>query len=327
MAELEQIRLWRDAPPSNSRRGNGGLFPVDCIFPSGRQALSHSLLLNGLGRPTRVACPEWSSHCVLSAVGQQATPIPMMEVVRNHIPVDAVVLYEQWGWPIPANVWETLTETFPNSLVIWDRVDSADFLTRTQLPAPLIVADVTSLSKLLGLPGGGILRYRGEYSKYEQGSNCLLTQHLLKADEKLRSSLAYKEYFQNHREALHPDVLNWVQQNSLADAVTEESEARQRNLHLLMDTSCAARWEPWMRRAVEEGAPAGIAPLFRGESPTKLAAIASRLQERHQMSTAIYHFNWSGNPISPSYELCLAFPVHGLTWDMESVLMELQRPL
>ena len=264
---------------------------------------------------------------MLSAVGQQATPIPMMEVVRNHIPVDAVVLYEQWGWPIPANVWETLTETFPNSLVIWDRVDSADFLTRTQLPAPLIVADVTSLSKLLGLPGGGILRYRGEYSKYEQGSNCLLTQHLLKADEKLRSSLAYKEYFQNHREALHPDVLNWVQQNSLADALTEESEARQRNLHLLMDTSCAARWEPWMRRAVEEGAPAGIAPLFRGESPAKLAAIASRLRERHQMSTAIYHFNWSGNPISPSYELCLAFPVHGLTWDMESVLMELQRPL
>ena len=264
---------------------------------------------------------------MLSAIGQQATPIPMTEVVRNHIPVDAILLYEQWGWPISANAWETLTETFPDSLLIWDRVDSADFLRRIQLPTPLIVADVTSLSKLLGLPGGGILRYRGEYSKYEQGLNSLLTQHLLKADEKLRNTLAYREYFQNHREALHPDVLDWVQQNSLADALVEESEARKRNLHLLLDTSCAARWEPWMRRAVEEGAPAGIAPLFRGESSAKLTAIASRLQDRRQITSAIYHFNWSGNPVCPSYELCLAFPVHGLTRDLESVLIDLQQPL
>ena len=64
---------------------------------------------------------------MLNAVGQQATTIPMTEVVRNHIPVDAVLLYEQWGWPISANAWETVNETFPNALLIWDRVDSADF--------------------------------------------------------------------------------------------------------------------------------------------------------------------------------------------------------
>jgi hypothetical protein len=327
MAELEQGGLWRDAAPPNSGRDNCERFPANCIFPSGRQSLSHALLRAGLSRSARVACPEWSSHCVLSAIGHQATPIPMNEVVRNHIPVDAVLMYEQWGWPMSANGSETVNETFPNALLIWDRVDSADFLSRTQLPTPLIVADVTSLSKLLGLPGGGILRYRGEYSKYEQRLNSLLTQHLLKADEKLRNTLAYKEYFQNHREALHPDVLDWVQQNSLSDALHQECEARQRNLHLLLDTRCAARWEPWMRRAVEEGAPAGIAPLFRGANLSKLHAIASRVRERHQITTAIYHFNWSGNPVSPSYELCLAFPVHGLTRDLESVLIDWQRPL
>src|ERR1700733_6262368 len=98
MPSLSQVELWRTTPPAHPVGGECSAFAAKHVFPSGRQALSQALLMAGLNRPKRVACPEWSSQCVLSAVSRHATPIPMAEVVRHDLPVDAILLYEQWGW-------------------------------------------------------------------------------------------------------------------------------------------------------------------------------------------------------------------------------------
>ena len=58
------IGLWRNKPPITPRKKNEAVFPIEYIFPSGRQALSYCLNKVGLNRNNRIALPEWSSHCV-----------------------------------------------------------------------------------------------------------------------------------------------------------------------------------------------------------------------------------------------------------------------
>ena len=93
------IPLWRNKPVVASSFAKEKIFPLENVFPSGRQALSYTLQHAGLSRNDRVAVPEWSSHCVISAIGKVATPIPFHEVVQHRIGVSAVLLYDQWGWP------------------------------------------------------------------------------------------------------------------------------------------------------------------------------------------------------------------------------------
>src|ERR1700732_2038216 len=92
--------LWRTGATPQALRSQCKPLRLQYLFPSGRQALTHSLAQAGLTRNSRVAFPEWSSHCVLSALSKCATPIPMTEVVKHRMKVDAVMIYEQWGWPI-----------------------------------------------------------------------------------------------------------------------------------------------------------------------------------------------------------------------------------
>lgn len=324
MQDSPTIELWRTAPPNLQSSGHGELFPLEFIFPSGRVAIGRALSQAGLTRAKRVACPEWSSHCLLSAVSRFATPVPMFEVLQAKLAVDAVLIYEQWGWPTPKHVWNLIKQRFPGAWLIWDRVDSADFLVRTDWPASEIVADFTSLSKLLGLPGGGILRVNRVYATYASQTVSNLTLRLLQLDQNLRSCSDYKEYFKNHEQALHPDALGWLQENSIAEALAEESVSRQHNLRLLLKTNLTAGWEPWMRQAVEDGASPGIAPLLRGATDSVIEKAALRLMSRHHIEGTNYHFNWTGDLLAPRYEPCLAFPVHGQVFDFEHALAMLQ---
>lgn len=324
MVQPRQIELWRDVPPSSPIAGNDP-FPESCIFPSGRQALSHALLRIGLSRAKRVACPEWSSHCLLSAVARHATPVPMREVVQHKLAVDAVLLYEQWGWPMPTTAWERVAEEFPDTPLIWDRVDSTDFLSRTNLPSPLIAAEISSLSKMLGLPGGGLLRCREQYIQYQSEPLSHLTQQLMQSTESLADSFEYKEYLKNHKQFVHPNVLSWVRENSLSTALQDECAIRRLNFRKLQESRCTETWEPWMKIAVEEGSTAAnIAPLLRGKSRVEVQKAVEWLQEGHRVFATEYHFNWSGDPLSPKYEPCLALPVHGLMTKLDDILADLK---
>src|ERR1019366_651880 len=289
MKESRQVELWRDVPPIHPPERPGDLFPEQNLFPSGRQALSQALLRAGLSRSKRVACPEWSSHCVLSAVSRYATPVPMWEATQHGFAVDAVVLYEQWGWPFSRAAWEHLSDMRDNTLLVWDRVDSADFLSRIEMPisSPSLVADMTSLSKLLGLPGGGILRERAQFVEHRTESPSAFAQHLAQADSAIKETFEYKEYLKNYGSAVHPRVSDWMRRNSLSAALGSEFATRQRHLHTVARSPCAVRWERWMVEAVEDGAAPGIAPLLRGSDQGALNRAKLSLAEDHQVHTEI----------------------------------------
>src|SRR5262249_25501362 len=116
--------------------------------------LTEALRSLGLGRPDRVAVPEWSSHCVLSAVGAVATPVPMREA-RDP---SAVLVYDQWGWP---RSYAGVRTRWPRAKIVHDCVDTAD------LSFSDADAQVWSLSKVLGLAGGGLARVRHELLEFE----------------------------------------------------------------------------------------------------------------------------------------------------------------
>ncbi|MEI8309164.1 MAG: hypothetical protein WCH98_00250 [Verrucomicrobiota bacterium] len=318
------IELWRTVMSSAPIRS--GCKPLDLrfLFPGGRQALTACLFEAGLTRNSRVAFPEWSSHCVLSALGKCATPVPMAEVVQHGIKIDALMFYEQWGWPFPKPAWDDVNALSRGAAVIVDRVDSA---TPTAYHCSSEnIFEVASLSKLLGLPGGGLGKKNGSYLDFKPGRLTTFTKVL--RDEfgpRIRDVQEYKDHFKSSDQAVNPAVLRWVSENCLDCALDEEGRARRLNLELVIESPLSVNWPGWMAEAVRVGATPGIAPILRGGSPNKMRTMMGLLGERFQTQSAIYNFNWSGNPVRPSYEPCLAVPVHGMVRNLEEILREIGR--
>jgi len=318
------IRLWRDKPVSIPIKSGDVTVPIKHIFPSGRQALSHSLQIAGLGRNDKVAIPEWSSHCVISAVGKVATPIPMFEVAKYNITVDAILIYEQWGWPIPENVMNNLGKIFKDKILIYDLVDSAHFKFEGYVNNKLFknIYSIISLSKILGLPGGGIALANGQQLEYK--SNVEFEEYLDAFDKVDYTGLELPGIINNYKKseipAVSKNIKSWLQTNDLFGSISCELQQRQNNILILSEGSLTKEWPAWMKKAIEIGAGPGIAPLFRGEPDLVLMNNEKKLKKELGIETSIYHFNWSGDPLSPNYEKCLAIPVHGLIHNINKIV-------
>ena len=124
--------------------------------------------LRSMKRGNRVAVAEYSSQCVVNAVAKYATPIPVKEVIKNNINVDAIMVYEQWGWIFNDNIIDEVLDKY--NKVIFDCVDSPDAHIRYKNMDSVIV----SLAKCLGLKGGAILSKDGVL----QRNVCVLNEHL-----------------------------------------------------------------------------------------------------------------------------------------------------
>ncbi|MFC1631086.1 hypothetical protein ACFL2I_00865 [Candidatus Omnitrophota bacterium] len=318
--------LWRNKPLNQPLKPEQRPLPLKYVFPSGRSALSLALAEAGLSRANRVGFPEWSSHCLISAMGRYVTPVPFKEVVENRIKVDGVLIYEQWGWPFPAATWASLLKNYNDKIIIVDKVDSADFyLRRNSVYRFKSLIEITSLSKMLGLSGGGLAINGAKYLTFKPKLKSGLTK-MLAAENKaniLKNDFGYREHFQNSEQALEPNVRNWIMHNDLLAAMEQERELRRDNLRILSQGPAKSAWPQWMYQALDRGAGPGIAPLFRGEKEGNLRRVAARLAGDFKIQTALYHFNWSGNPLKPVYEKCLAFPVHGMVKGLKSVLRSL----
>lgn len=317
----EIIELWRTKPLSKPLRINKKPFSLKHVFPSGRQALSFTLSYASLNRPNRVAYPEWSSHCVVSSLGRYVTPVPMKEVVDKNIEIDAILLYEQWGWPFSETVWQELIKRYKKKMVILDRVDSADFYFRREKRPFKSLIEITSLSKLLGVPGGGLAMHNSKYLVFKPKKKSLLTEMLLekKGVRCIRNSSGYRNFFQNGNESVSPDVSQWVRENNAEEALREEAELRRNNLFIIGEKGLSRSWPRWMRDALRKGAVPGIVPLMRNRKESELKSTAYIFEKDYGIRPSIYHFNWSGNPIKPLYEKCLAFPVHGMVKDLNVI--------
>jgi len=326
---LEQkiISLWRNRPPLN--RGKTDKILQRCVFPSGRQALTYALRAEGLTRENRVALPEWSSACLISAVGKVATPIPLKEVLKNNIKVEAVLIYEQWGWPLLLEFKEDLQKKFKKNLLIVDRVNSADLDDKKR---PILYParrqlEIFSLSKILGLLGGGLLKADGQYVRFIENKNHKILSEKIGKFKRNNGFGEAAVILKNDIESLAPDLIRWLKNNNLLAAIENEAEQRRENLHKISESSLVTDWPHWMRQAIAKGAAPSIAPIFKAKSEYKLKQLKEIIRDRLHLETEVYHFNWAGNPLVPNYQRCLALPIHGLIKNMHFILNNIEQLL
>jgi hypothetical protein len=313
----QPICLWSKNPPLCL--GKTKQADKKKIFPSGRQAISYGLKAAGLQRFNRVAFPEWSSHCVISAIGQVATPVPIKEALKNGEKVDAVLFYEQWGWPLAPESKTEIQRRFKKAIIILDRVDSADIDNKNRMkffPRNKQI-DIISLSKVLGLAGGGFLKINGRYLDFliDEADKKLGKIFFNKEENKILSDIA-KSYIC----LLPPELESWLSKNNLHQALREEGHQRRENLKKLLVTSLVKSWPKWMFSAIERGAAPGIAPLFKGKKEKEMEKIKKQLKDKFNLACEMYHFNWSGNPMKSDYKKCLAFPIHGSVKSIDLIL-------
>lgn len=119
------------------------MFPggTPVFFSSGRAALMHALLINGLARVDKVGVFPFASHCVLDAVSRIATPTAVGSDTRLN------VVFQQWGY---IQHHDLSTDD------IEDCVDSLLVPGGKLFPGGGAF-ELWSLPKILGTTGGGVL--------------------------------------------------------------------------------------------------------------------------------------------------------------------------
>lgn len=324
-----KVGLWRTKPLYIPLKEGESHFNLDYIFPSGRQALSYSLQHVGLCRYHRIAIPEWSSQCVVGAVGRYCTPIPITEVLRYRIKVNAVLVYEQWGWPLTKKIMSELVNYFKGTVFIQDIVDSAHFKLNNVYKHNKFKAiiQIISLSKLLGLSSGGLAFVDGKPLSFmpESESEKLLTVFEQHNYIKEHPCGFISDMIKNSVVALPLNIKDWINRNNLFGAIKLELRLRQGNLRKMLSSSLTDTWPKWVTESIDDGAGPGIAPLLKGYPENVLIKNKEYLQKVYGVETSIYHFNWSGNPLEPDYKKCLAFPVHGMVSDIETILKSIEK--
>jgi len=325
------IHLWRNKPVS-APNGIGSKFPQKNIFPSGRQAITFCLRHAGLGRKDLVAIPAWSSHCVISSVGKIVTPIPIQEVVSHNLDVEAVLIYDQWGWPVFDNSFEDLKERFKGKILIHDQVDSTnipwssdDSMIDEKYNSFESVYQVFSLSKTLGLSGGGMACWNGKWleSSIDNDHWQLMVslndaQNIHEINNNLLSNFMKFDIV-----ALPAKVNQWLKNNDVSKAYQQEMERRGQNISVIVNAGLAKNWPVWIMKAVKDNNVPGIAPLLKGVSVENLNSVQKKLFSNFKLETKIYHFDWNGNQFMPDYVKCLALPVHGMVNNMNAIVKTL----
>jgi hypothetical protein len=304
---------WPEHAPDTPLEHGSGL-GAEYVFPSGRAAIAQALERLELPRDAAIAVAGYSSDCLTRIVRRFGTPVEMCAAEAN-----AAVLYEQWGWPFTDGAWAETTERFKGRPMVVDRVDSADFFAR-----PVGGIEILSLSKLLGIAGGGLTRVQGCFQKFEPQPESAAMRQLCSRPVGTLARAGYQELFKESRQAVHPAALAWLQHNSVCRAAEQERAARQRHLQRLLSSALARYWPTWMCDAIGAGAGPVWAPILRGQDATTHWRAMSTLEKRFKLVSAVRPFNWSGSPLRPRYELSLALPVHRGVPDFDEIVAALE---
>ena len=256
----------------------------------------------------------------------------MQEVVSHDLDVEAVLIYDQWGWPIFDNSYQNLESRFCNKILIHDQVDtsnipwsSGDSRIEGKYISFQSVYQVFSLSKTLGLIGGGMASCNGKW----------LESSIDKNHEQLMGSL---DKFKNIHElnnnlisnfmkfdiaALPASLIHWLKRNDILKAYKMERNQRIENLSVIFNSGLTQDWPAWLMSAVNKGMAPGIVPLFPDQGTNQLAQLQKELMQKLKIETMIYHFDFNGNPLQPDYRKCLALPIHGMINNMDTIVSTL----
>ena len=299
-----------------------GSTPKECsdrVVASGRRGLQVAVELLDGSRRTLIALPEYSSHCVISAVAKRATPLPITAATCRPTGVGLILLYDQWGWERSLDALAEARSLFSNASIILDRVDSLahsieDLAMRDEFSDTV---QVFSLGKTLGLGGGGLVCHRNRWIGRSQSSsedaafNAALTDlcdHVVDGVQDLISTWAMSDL-----NSLPPKVLGWLHDNNLASAIELAASCRERNLRVVRDHLDLLRLPAWMENQVGRGSHSaalpGILPLFVDED-TDERELARRISDSTSLAVTFYHFDRSPSYITPEWNKCIAVPLH-----------------
>jgi hypothetical protein len=273
------------------------------VYPSGRQAIMHTL--RNMHREDRLAVAEYSSQCVFNAVASYTTPIPTKEAVENNIFVNAIMVYEQWGWSFSDNIIDEVLDKY--NKVIFDCVDSPN----AHIKYKDMDSVVVSLSKCLGLKGGAILL-----------ENKVLQKNMCTSNELLGLDVDNPDCI--HMINSYINTISHIGDLSKVDMLLElnkEAKIRNINLKLFTNSSLSNNWSHWMFDSINNCS-AGIVPLFKGVEVNRMRVINNKIKQKLNIESVIYNFNWSGSPLVFDYQPCIAFPIHsGIDSIKESIKM------
>lgn len=303
------IGPWRASPVPLAAGAQDAL--EGKVFPSGRQALTQLLRMRGLTRKDRVAVPEWSSACVLSAVSVCATPLLLSDVRASDRPPAAVLLYDQWGWSRPSRL-EKIRRRWPDAFLIHDTVDTADLspeiIQALKSGASTSRTRLWSLSKVLGLMSGGLGCFEGGLADFRPEPSHLPLREALEGSPPMPAAAI--EMGKSYIQCLPLALERTVKSSDLFAGYAGERLRRLSNLDAVRGTSLSEDWPNWMADGGADGGP-GLCPILRGRPAALLEALQGRIRDELQLTLPVYHFDYSTDPFEPAFERCLALPVHG----------------
>ena len=321
-----KILLWPSEPIDV--QGSTDQELRDRIFPSGRQGVTFAVGLLGGERTDLIALPEYASHCVISAVGKLATPLPIPVAVSVRKSISTVLLYSQWGWERPFTALEEVRDAFSGAGIIMDRVDSMtnDLKTWPEKWDKDLV-QVLSFSKTLGLAGGGMVSWNGLWQcpnlqsdpdTRTIGGGLARMAAALPEDSSHRTTLAHWQMSDIDR--LSDPLDRWLKRQDLAEAFVRAAEGRDACLKVVGEYAGRLNLPDWMSSQIEDSDPVypGILPLFAGDHQASQTLI-DKVQERTAVRSALYHFDQSDSYLRPDWRLCVAVPMH---WQMAPEVLE-----
>jgi hypothetical protein len=312
------IRIWPNEPFVQSGTTSDQLKAL--VFPSGRQAISHAIELLGGRREWLVAIPEYSGHCLISAVAKNATPLPITAACECAGSVEVVVLYCQWGWEKPHESLVEVQDRFPTAKIVLDRVDSlADSLDGLLWKGVgEDVLQVFSLSKTLGLAGGGLIHWQGGWVENERTlaeGDKGLAQGLQDLRGRLIDAVArdtIKVWGMADVQTLSPGLVQWLENNDLLAVIRLAAERRIACRSVVIDHLDILDWPAWMIEQLQSvhACVPGVLPLFIrcGENAQPLK---NDIKKEIGVEVGLYHFDQSPSYLKPNWTSCIAVPSHG----------------
>ena len=269
------------------------------IFPSGRQLITAILRHEGLSRDSRIAIPEWSSHCLISAVGRICTPVPIKEVLELDIPVDAVIAYEQWGWNFRKADLDLLRDRFRGKPIIIDKIDGIFEIDGSEAVG---CYQVWSLSKSLGFKNGaigldknGYLMTASDYLSDIQNSSDIDEVSDL---ERLDISKSYEKCISQK--------LAWQAELGKLDLMYKEETAARR---LRLEIVKRLNKEDLIVDLFETDPDPAIYPACIDADNDKIGKLMS-ICEENSVDARVYRFNLLRSPLKFAYKTCLALPLN-----------------
>lgn len=177
-------------------------------------------------------------------------------------------------------------------------------------------AQIFSLSKTLGLGGGGLLRAKSTwqvpvYSEEDtdfgnvleklKGSSNVLLSHSEILDRILREDLS----------ALPPRLAEWLTNNGLEEAIASEFAGRRQKLLAVRQVTSRMGFPGWMKNILNGDAHVqpGILPVPVG--PEQNVETACRMiQSKFAVEAKPYHFDVSADYLCPDWRLVVTVPLH-----------------